>query len=65
MGFQFCPGCGLGHSISYLFHGQVQDSLNAHPLGILALPVISFRIFKLVLYNNPFNLKISNNGIRI
>ncbi len=40
IGFQKCPGCGLGHSISFLFHGDIRKSLDAHPLGIFALIVI-------------------------
>ena len=51
LGFQFCPGCGLGHSISYLLHGKLNASINTHPLGIIALPVILYRIFKLAKYN--------------
>ncbi len=47
IGIKFCPGCGLGHSISYLFHGELTASLTAHPLGIFAVVVIAFRIYKL------------------
>lgn len=47
LGFKHCPGCGLGHSISYLFHGDIRASFSAHPLGIFALAVILFRIYKL------------------
>ncbi|MGN6532103.1 MAG: DUF2752 domain-containing protein [Ginsengibacter sp.] len=47
IGIKFCPGCGLGHSISYLFHGDLRDSFGAHPLGIFAVVVIAFRIYKL------------------
>jgi hypothetical protein len=48
LGFSFCPGCGLGHSISYLFHGQIKESFHQHPLGIFALMVILMRIFQLI-----------------
>ena len=47
LGLDFCPGCGLGHSISFLFHGNLQASVSAHPLGIFALTIILFRIYKL------------------
>ncbi|OCX50510.1 hypothetical protein BEL04_22295 [Mucilaginibacter sp. PPCGB 2223] len=47
MGFGWCPGCGLGHSIIYLFHGQVSASLHAHWLGIPAVVVIFYRITQL------------------
>jgi Protein of unknown function (DUF2752) len=48
LGWQFCPGCGLGHSISWFFHGNVRASLSAHPLGIFAIFVILSRIFTLL-----------------
>jgi hypothetical protein len=47
LGITWCPGCGLGHSISFLFHGDVKSSLHAHWLGILALIVILYRIYVL------------------
>jgi hypothetical protein len=47
MGFEYCPGCGLGKSISFLFHGHIMESFNAHPLGIFAVGVLVFRIFSL------------------
>jgi len=46
-GIKYCPGCGLGHSISFLFHGDLRGSFSAHPLGIFAVAVILFRIYKL------------------
>ena len=48
LGFLFCPGCGLGHSISLIFHGQIKESFHHHPLGIFALVVILIRIFRLI-----------------
>jgi hypothetical protein len=47
LGFDFCPGCGLGRSIAYFFHGEIMDSLKTHPLGIFAVIVLSFRIIQL------------------
>lgn len=47
LGFDFCPGCGLGRSIAHLFHGEVTSSLKTHPLGIFAVIVLSFRIIQL------------------
>ncbi|HEX7401623.1 MAG TPA: DUF2752 domain-containing protein [candidate division Zixibacteria bacterium] len=35
-------------SISYLLHGDLVDSWNAHPLGLFALPVLFWRIFSLI-----------------
>ena len=45
MGIDFCPGCGLGHSIIFLFHGDLIESWNTHPLAILAVAVLIHRIF--------------------
>ena len=47
-GFDFCPGCGLGHSISFLFHGDIKASFASHPLGIFAVVIILSRIYKLL-----------------
>ena len=47
VGFDYCPGCGLGHSISFLLHGKIKESFQAHPLGLFALPVLLYRIFQL------------------
>ncbi|WP_233276895.1 DUF2752 domain-containing protein [Mucilaginibacter paludis] len=44
LGINWCPGCGLGHSISYLFHGNIPASLHAHWLGIPAIIIIFRRI---------------------
>jgi hypothetical protein len=48
MGFSFCPGCGLGRSITFLFHGQIYNSFNMHWLGIPATALIAWRIFYLL-----------------
>ncbi len=48
LGFEFCPGCGLGNSISFIFHGDVQSSLAAHPFGIAALIILVSRIISLL-----------------
>jgi hypothetical protein len=47
LGFTWCPGCGLGHSISFLFHGNIKASFHAHWFGIPALLIILYRIFTL------------------
>lgn len=41
------PGYGLGHSIGYLFRGDLQSSLNAHILGAPAVAVLLWRILTL------------------
>ena len=48
IGFEWCPGCGLGRSISLFFHGEILDSLKVHPVGIFAVIVLSFRIISLI-----------------
>ncbi len=52
LGLDFCPGCGLGKSISLIFSGDFVQSLHAHPLGVLALIIILHRI--IVLFRNNF-----------
>ncbi len=46
LGFPFCPGCGLGRSIGFLFRLDVESSVAAHPLGIPALILLLWRIIK-------------------
>lgn len=48
IGLNFCPGCGLGRSISHLFHGEFLKSLKMHPLGIFAVIILSYRIIQLL-----------------
>jgi hypothetical protein len=47
LGFTFCPGCGLGRSITLFFHGNILESLSTHPLGIFAVIILSYRIIAL------------------
>lgn len=47
MGLGFCPGCGLGHSISYLVRGDFQASFSAHPLGLFAVLILLWRIVQI------------------
>jgi hypothetical protein len=48
LGFKYCPGCGLGRSVSYLFRGDLNASFHMHPLGIFAVGVISYRIVQII-----------------
>ena len=41
------PGYGLGHSISYLFRGDVLSAIETHILGIPAVGIILWRIVTL------------------
>lgn len=52
-GYDFCPGCGLGRSIAWLFHGSVSNSLSTHPLGIVTVAILIHRIVQLT--NNHLN----------
>jgi hypothetical protein len=48
-GIDFCPGCGLGRSISLLLHGEWRESFSAHVMGLPALIILSYRIVQLTL----------------
>lgn len=48
LGFTWCPGCGIGHSISYLLHGDIIKSFHTHWLGTFALIVIVYRVLQLI-----------------
>lgn len=41
----FCPGCGLGTSVSWLFRGHLSQSFMSHPLGIPAVVILIHRIW--------------------
>lgn len=56
LGFDWCPGCGLGRSMSLLARGEFQASWNMHPLAVLAYVVIISRIWQLIR-----NLKTTHN----
>lgn len=65
LGFDNCPGCGLGKSISLFFNGDVQGSVDMHPLGIVALVLILYRIISLLLKNIMTNKSEAHYGKRI
>jgi len=48
LGFDFCPGCGLGRSVAYLFRLDLVASWQQHPLGIFAIIVLFVRIKQLL-----------------
>lgn len=48
LGWHFCPGCGIGRSISFLFQLNIKESLTAHPFGIPAVLIIVHRIYKVL-----------------
>ena len=49
LGFELCPGCGLGRSIAYLFESEFSQSFQTHPLGSFAIMVLAGRIVSLVM----------------
>jgi hypothetical protein len=62
MGVTWCPGCGLGHAISWLFRGNIRNSFHAHWLGIPALCIILYRIYTLIV--QKFTNRTSFNSFR-
>lgn len=58
LGINFCPGCGIGRSISMIFHGDFTGSFNMHPLGFFALIILLYRIITLT---TGFRITFSKN----
>ena len=48
LGLPGCPGCGLGHAIAHLLHGDWLASWQAHPLGGPALILLAGRVLTLM-----------------
>lgn len=48
LGFDWCPGCGLGRAMSLLAKGDIQASWSMHPLAMFAFAVILYRIIQLI-----------------
>ncbi|MFN1833832.1 DUF2752 domain-containing protein [Balneola sp. MJW-20] len=58
IGISFCPGHGLGHSISYTLDGNFKEAFQAHFFGPAAVLILSFRIVYLwhhKIFNNKSN----------
>jgi len=47
LGFSYCPGAGLGHSIAFLFRGEIINSLEANLIGPIAVVVLSLRVINI------------------
>ena len=47
LGFNHCFGCGLGKSIHYFLHLNIQESINFHWFGPFSVMIIVIRILKL------------------
>lgn len=60
IGFDFCPGCGLGKSIAFAARGNIEASIQSHPLGLMAVIVIIVRVGSIFKRNFNFNKQIKN-----
>lgn len=47
LGFTFCPGDGLGHSIAFLFRGEFSSSLEANLMGPAVVVGLGARIISI------------------
>jgi hypothetical protein len=63
LGFNHCPGCGLGLSISYLLHGDPVNAWNSHPLGFFAVPILVLRIVSLIKQFFAFPLTLKRKDV--
>ena len=64
LGIDFCPGCGLGNSVSLLFRGEIYNSFLSHPLGLFALTVLFIRIIQLIKNNwRIYGKHITTNAV--
>lgn len=54
LGFSYCPGEGLGKSVSHAFRGNLKASFYTHPAGIAAILIITGRIFSIFRRNYNF-----------
>jgi hypothetical protein len=59
IGISWCPGCGIGHSISFALHGDFSASLQSHKFGIIALLILLHRIY--ILFINHFNIQTNTH----
>ncbi|WP_353181612.1 DUF2752 domain-containing protein [Parapedobacter lycopersici] len=57
VGVDWCPGCGLGRSLTLLMHGEFAASVSMHPLGIPAFLVLAHRIYCLAKLNITAKLR--------
>lgn len=48
LGWGFCPGCGLGHAIAFVFRGELKQSFQTHPLAIPAIIILLHRSYTIL-----------------
>lgn len=64
LGFDFCPGCGLGNSISLIFRGEFSESFISHPLGLFVFIFLLIRIIKITKHNwSIYGKHITTNAL--
>jgi hypothetical protein len=56
LGFDYCPGCGLGRSIGFLFRLDIRSSFMEHPLGIPALCLLVYRMIRIFHKSHSYEL---------
>ncbi|QPH38083.1 DUF2752 domain-containing protein [Pedobacter endophyticus] len=56
----WCPGCGLGRSISLILHGEFASSFAEHWFGLPALLIIIYRIYSLIRNNTTSKILTTN-----
>lgn len=61
LGYEWCPGCGLGRAITALFNGELSVSFKQHWFGLPALMFIFYRIYQLTQQLFCKNLKHKEN----
>jgi hypothetical protein len=64
LGFDWCLGCGLGTSITWLFRGEIMNSWHAHPLGIPALLIILVRIISIFRKNIKYHTFLTQKTVQ-
>jgi hypothetical protein len=57
VGIDFCPGEGLGHSISYTFRGNINAALESHLAGPAAVIILILRI--VFIWKNMITTKLT------
>ncbi len=51
IGIDWCPGCGLGKSMAFLYRGEWRLSFQSHWLGAVATLLLAYRVFNLLRKN--------------
>ena len=59
MGFEYCPGCGIGRAITLFFNGGFKASFLSHPLGMPAIAVIIARIYVIIRGNTASDFHLN------